>query len=115
MWFIRNSGEICERGLYVALNGYESQVFLNVYEVEDNQFAHYARLADSLDGAGTPDVARSLKRLLLQPLHDAFAVVANSGVLRTLSEALIADGDARGLGPTRRRVSKLLGYRRTVL
>ena len=92
-WFIRNSGEIHERGLYVALNGYESQVFLNVYEVEDNQYSHYARLADYLNGAGSVDINRSLKRLLLQPLHDAFSVVANTGVLRSLTEAL-ATGDS---------------------
>ncbi|MFW5694697.1 MAG: alpha-amylase family glycosyl hydrolase [Alkalispirochaeta sp.] len=88
LWFIRNSGELSERGLYVALNGYESQVFLNIYEVEDNQYTHYARLADSLNGAGTADINRSLKRLLLQPLHDAFGVVANTGVLRRLTDAL---------------------------
>ncbi|MFW5826988.1 MAG: alpha-amylase, partial [Alkalispirochaeta sp.] len=88
LWFIRNSGELAERGLYVALNGYESQVFLNLYEVEDNQYTHYARLADFLNGAGTADINRSLKRLLLQPLHDAFGVVANTGVLRRLTDAL---------------------------
>lgn len=88
LWFIRNSGELAERGLYIALNGYESQVFLNVYEIEDNQYTHYARLADFLDGAGTADINRSLKLLLLQPLHDAFGVVANSGVLRRLTDAL---------------------------
>ena len=88
LWFIRNSGELAERGMYLALNGYESQVFLDIYEVEDNEFAHYARLADWLAGSGTPDINRSLKRLLLQPLHDAFAVVANTGVLRRLVAAL---------------------------
>ena len=93
LWFIRNSGEICERGLFVSLNGYESQVFLNVYEVEDNQYSHYARLADSLNGAGTRDVQRALKRLLLQPLHDAFGVVANTGVLRSLATALGSERD----------------------
>lgn len=91
LWFIRNSGEICERGLFVGLKGYESQVFLNIYEVEDNEYSHYARLTDHLDGAGTPDLNRALKRLLLQPLHDAFGVIANTGVLRTLFNALIDD------------------------
>ncbi|MCG8480672.1 MAG: alpha-amylase family glycosyl hydrolase, partial [Spirochaetales bacterium] len=88
LWFIRNSGEIHERGLYMHLEGYQSQVFLNIYEVEDNQFSHYARLADHLGGAGTTDINYSLKLLLLQPLHDAFGVLANTGVLRTLCEAL---------------------------
>jgi glycosidase len=93
LWFIRNSGEICERGLYLALNGYESQVFLNVYEVEDNRYSHYARLADYLNGAGTVDIEGSIRHLLLQPLHQAFSVVANTGVLRMLTEALTGKGE----------------------
>ncbi|MFW5642754.1 MAG: alpha-amylase family glycosyl hydrolase, partial [Alkalispirochaeta sp.] len=91
LWFIRSSGEIAERGLFVSLNGYESQVFLNIHEVQDNEYSHYARLADHLGGSGTPDLNRSLKHLLLQPLHDAFGVVANSGTLRTLFDSLIDD------------------------
>ena len=89
LWFIRNNGEISERGLFVSLNGYEGQVFLNIYEVEDNGYSHYARLTDHLNGTGTPDLDRSLKHLLLQPLHDAFGVIANTGVLRMLFDALI--------------------------
>ncbi|MDA3949992.1 MAG: alpha-amylase family glycosyl hydrolase [Spirochaeta sp.] len=91
LWFIRNSGEISERGLFVSLNGYESQVFLNISEVADNEYSHYARLADHLAGAGTPDLNRSMKHLLLQPLHDAFGVIANTGVLRTLFDSLVDD------------------------
>ncbi len=91
LWFIRNSGEIYEKGLFVSLRGYESQVFLNIYEVEDNGYSHYARLSDHLGGAGTPDLNKSLKHLLLQPLHDAFGVIANTGVLRTLMDSLIDD------------------------
>ena len=91
LWFIRNCGEIHEKGLFVSLRGYESQVFLNIYELEDNGYSHYARLSDHLAGAGTPDFNKALKRLLLQPLHEAFGVIANTGVLRTLFEALMDD------------------------
>lgn len=89
LWFIRNCGEILERGLYLQLKGYESQVCLNMYEVEDNRYSHYARLSDSLGGGGTPDISRAMKRLLLQPLHDAFGALANTGIMRTLMEALV--------------------------
>ncbi len=91
LWFIRNSGELFEKGLFVSLKGYESQVFLNMYEVSDNSYSHYARLSDHLGGAGIPDLDRALKHLLLQPLHDAFGVIANTGVLRTLFDSLIDD------------------------
>ncbi len=88
LWYIRNCAELAERGLFLQLNGFENQVYLDIYQVEDNRYAHYARLADHLNGGGTPDINRALKRLLLQPLHDAFGVLANTGVLRDLMEAL---------------------------
>ena len=72
LWFIRNAAELCAHGLYVQLQGYECQVFLDLSIVQDNRFAHYARLADHLRGKGSPDLQRELRRLLLQPLHDAF-------------------------------------------
>ncbi len=93
LWYLRNCGEMAERGLFVSLNGYESQVYLDLYVVEDNEYSHYARLADSLGGGGTKDVQGALKRLLLQPLHDAFRLLANSGLMRQMEKALI-DGSA---------------------
>ncbi len=88
LWFIRNCGEIHERGLFVMLRGYDCQVFLDMRYVYDSDHAHYARLADQLNGGGVPDVDTALRRLMLQPLHDAFAVVANSGRLRRIEAAL---------------------------
>jgi len=84
-WFIRNSAELWEKGLFVNLSGYQTQVFLHIYEVMDNEYSHYARLADSLGGAGVKDVSRALKEIFLQPLHDSFTLIANSGVCRALA------------------------------
>lgn len=92
LWFIRTAGELYERGLYIKLQGYECQVFLDFSVVQDNQFFHYARLADHLRGGGSPDIQHELRRLLLQPLHDAFGVLANSGVIHRLYESLSGSG-----------------------
>ena len=35
LWYIRKSSEICEKGMYVALNGFEYQVLLDVHQVSD--------------------------------------------------------------------------------
>jgi hypothetical protein len=98
LWYIRNSGDVHERGLFVYLRGYESQVFLNMYEVEDGTHNFYARLTDRLGGMGTPDIDLALKRITLQPLHDAFGAIANSGVLRVLGTFLTRR--AAGGGPS---------------
>ena len=94
LWFIRNAGELYERGLYVQLQGYECQVFLDFSIVQDNQFFHYARLADHLRGKGSPDMQHELRHLLLQPLHDAFSALANGGVIHRLYDSLTGSGAA---------------------
>ena len=88
LWFIRRSIELHERGLYVNLNGYQSQVFLDIHEVRDNEFAHYAQLADELAGNGVSDIEESLREVALKPLLDLFSVLANSRTYAMISQAL---------------------------
>jgi glycosidase len=90
LWYIRNSHDLHEQGMYVAIDGFQNQVFLDIHEVVDNEAGHYARLADSLRGAGVPDIGRALKETTLSPLHQSFAQVANSRVLGDLAAELAA-------------------------
>ncbi len=73
LWYIRKSSEIHEKGMYFALNGYESQVFLDIHEVWDNQFHHYRQLHDRLEGKGVPDIAQGIRDIVLKPVYDAFS------------------------------------------
>jgi hypothetical protein len=36
LWFVRDCRELREKGLFINLRGYESQVFLDIYEVLDD-------------------------------------------------------------------------------
>jgi len=48
--FIRNNRELHDKGLYVELEAYKYQVFLNFREVQDNDWHQYAQLASYLGG-----------------------------------------------------------------
>jgi hypothetical protein len=72
LWFIRSSKEIMEKGLFVALNGYEAQVFMDIHEVEDAS-GRWARLHVELNGRGVPDLYASLQDLFLGELYAPFA------------------------------------------
>ncbi len=85
--FIRSSGELCERGLYVELAGYQTQVFLRIFEVQDNEQHHYGRLAAKLSGRGVPDVDAALREIFLEPVHLAFSRVMNASLLARLAGA----------------------------
>ena len=98
LWYIRNSRELHEQGLYVAIDGFQNQVFLDIHEVVDNEYGHYARLADSLRGAGVPDIGRALAETALAPLHQRFAEVANSRVLGDLAVEVSAKTPSEPVG-----------------
>ncbi|MFW6214398.1 MAG: 4-alpha-glucanotransferase, partial [Alkalispirochaetaceae bacterium] len=93
LWYIRNSGELHERGMFIHLGGYQTQIFLDIYEAADNDYAHYAQLADTLGGRGTPDIHRALTEVSLKPLHDAFARPLNSGTARTIVHEFLRRGE----------------------
>ncbi|MFW6252729.1 MAG: alpha-amylase family glycosyl hydrolase [bacterium] len=78
LWYIRNAAEIHEHGLSVILEGYETQVFVDIHEVTDSSDGHYRRLAEELGGAGVPDVDHALKQQFLRPLHAAFDALSGS-------------------------------------
>ncbi len=72
--YLRRSRDVQE-GFRVELGAYQYRVFLDVREVEDNEFSHYAQLYDMLGERGVPSLEEALEDLRLRPLHEAFAGV----------------------------------------
>ena len=87
--YIRNSQELCKKGLYVELGAYKYHVFIDFREVRDNPWRHYAQIANDLNGRGVPNIEEALREMLLQPLQDAFKGLVNADALRRLMEARI--------------------------
>jgi len=81
--FIRSSRDIHERGLYVELPAYGSQVFWQWREVRD-EAGLYARLAARLNGEGVPSIGRALRELLLEPLDAPFRGLCDVQLWRDL-------------------------------
>ena len=93
--YIRNSKELCEKGLYVELGAYKYHVFIDFREVRDNQWQQYAQIASYLNGRGVPHVEDVLKEILLQPIQQAFKELVNGSTFRRLMEARVTRSDAR--------------------
>jgi hypothetical protein len=87
--YIRNSSELCRKGLYVELGAYKYHVFIDFREVRDNQWHHYAQIANSLNGRGIPSMEEAFKEMLLQPLQNVFQELVNADMLHRLTEARI--------------------------
>ena len=110
--YIRHSKELWEKGLYVELEAYKYQVFLDWREVEDNEWRQYAHLAEYLNGRGVPSIEEALREVFLQPVHRPFQELINAGHLRWLIEHRSTEPeealDAEALAEAERRMEELL-------
>jgi glycosidase len=93
--YIRNSGELCAKGLYVELDAFKYHVFIDFREVRDTQWRHYAQIAEDLNGRGVPSIEGALKEKLLQPVHHAFQELVNGEMFRYLMERRITQPQAQ--------------------
>jgi len=72
LWFIRQSKEICEKGMFIALNGFESQVFMDIRQEKDTD-GSLKELCTFLNGSGTPDLNIAWQELHYKELYQSFA------------------------------------------
>ncbi|MBP5602675.1 MAG: alpha-amylase [Treponema sp.] len=71
LWFIRKSSEICEKGLFVMLNGFEYQVYMDVHQVTDLEDHRYKILCEYLNGAGCEDIESAWQEIIYAELYAA--------------------------------------------
>jgi glycosidase len=84
--FIRPNWELVEKGLYVELEAYKCQVYLDFRQVADNEWGHYRQLCDYLQGRGVPSIDEALREIFLQPVRHAYGELVNAGFLNWLVE-----------------------------
>jgi hypothetical protein len=85
--YIRSSEELFEKGLYVELEAYKYQVFVDFREVQDNEWHQYAHLASYLGGRGVPSVQDVLWEIFLEPVHVPFKELVNAPMFRRIMAA----------------------------
>ncbi|MDR1389967.1 MAG: alpha-amylase [Treponema sp.] len=90
--FIRSSKDMGERGLFAALKGYETQVFMEIREVKDDARGYWARLNHDLNGFGAVDIEAAKMDIILGELYYHFNELFklyHSGSLPELKQPLI--------------------------
>jgi len=81
LWFIRRSRELADSGLRLILDGYQSQVFLDFFEVEDDERGLYAAVHDALGGAGAADFSAAVQDVALKELYASLAALMTGELL----------------------------------
>ncbi|MDR1955479.1 MAG: alpha-amylase [Treponema sp.] len=87
LWYLRSSREIADRGFFVALKGYEAQVFLDIHEREDDTQGRWSRLCTELQGRGVPDPQEALQDLFLGELYGSFMALFKPEPIQALNRA----------------------------
>lgn len=86
LWYIRKSREICEQGLFVALNGFEYQVLLDVHQIADMPDYRYKILCDTLGGKGCEDLETAWQEIIYKDLYAAFTAFEEKALPPLLQE-----------------------------
>ncbi|MGP1594928.1 MAG: alpha-amylase family glycosyl hydrolase [Treponema sp.] len=84
LWYVRESSSIAENGLFVALNGFETQVFLNMYEASGSNEPYYRTLCENLQGCGVADISMALNEIKFKHIYTALAAVLSRTFLDSL-------------------------------
>jgi glycosidase len=90
LWFIRRSRKIAEEGLSLILDGYQSQVFLDFFEVEDDERGLYSAVHDALNGAGVSDFSAAVQDVALKDLYSALAALMTGELIAWARELALA-------------------------
>lgn len=84
--------DLRDKGLYAQLNGYKVMVFMNIREVQDNEWHTYRQICSYLNGRGVPSVEEAMEELALQPIQAPFEQIANAGYFSYLMESRATQG-----------------------
>jgi glycosidase len=71
LWFIRAVREVWDRGFFVALKGYEAQVFLDIHAVWDTD-GRWSKICNELNGSGVYDLEAAFQDIFLKDLYAPF-------------------------------------------
>jgi hypothetical protein len=103
LWYIRSSKDLAERGLFVSLNGYEAQVFIDIHEGEDAAGAEpgswagrWARLNHELNGRGVRDPDEAILDIYLGELYAPFMDIFKNEHITALSRFFMAETSGSG-------------------
>ena len=83
LWYIRKSRDICDQGMFIALNGFETQIFMDIRQEKDTD-GSLKELCEFLNGRGTQDLHTAWQDLHYKKLYQAFQGIISSELCSSL-------------------------------
>ncbi len=79
--YLRNGRDLCDRGLYVEMGGYEYHAFLDFQEIYDDDYGTWGALCYRLNGAGVENLDDEVKKVRYAALHEALKGVLSKAAV----------------------------------
>ena len=95
LWYVRRSDDLINQGMFVALNGFEYQVYLDVQQVEDTVEGKYAKLHELLNGRGTEDLDVAWEEYRYKDLYAVLEKFATPEFLTSLHNLFASDAELK--------------------
>lgn len=91
--YIRRSSEIYSYGFEISLDAYKYACFVDFKEVKDNEWSHYGKLCDVLNGRGVESLEEEISALSLGPLHKEIRRLFNPELMENLWHVYLNQDD----------------------
>jgi len=92
LWFIRNSQNLVNSGIYLHLNGYECQVYMDFKEIYD-ETGIWGKLEADLNGKGIPDIDRALRQFTLKQASNKLGDIFQIEIANKLKDLILNEGN----------------------
>ncbi len=91
LWYVRRSNDILNNGMFVALNGFEYQVYIDIQQVEDTADKKYETLCNLLNGRGVTDLDVAWQEYKYKDLYEALSKVLSAEFFENLKTLLSSE------------------------
>ena len=94
LWYVRKSSDICHNGLFLSLNGFESQVLLDIIQLRDTEDKKYSILCSELNGRGCYNLDEEWDEIRFKELYKALGEFVDDKFFAGLSKLFAKPSDS---------------------
>lgn len=94
LWYVRKSSDICHNGLFLSLNGFESQVLLDIIQLRDTEDKKYSILCSELNGRGCYNLDEEWDEIRFKELYKALGEFVDDTFFVGLSKLFAKPSDS---------------------
>ena len=95
LWYVRRACDICRNGLFLSLNGFESQVMMDIMQVRDTADKKWSTLCTILNGRGCHNLEEEWEEIRYKELYKALSEFTDEKFFSAVTKFSLKTTDAQ--------------------